>query len=84
MVSYVNMTMNMSVILELPHYMGGSRIFDCGGPRIDEARDAGQNVAIFALKSWPIGGHMALWPPLEPPLATFTLPRSLVPISRLK
>ena len=49
--------------------MGGSRIFDWGGPRIDEARDAGQNVAIFALKSWTIRGAMALWPPpLEPPL----------------
>ena len=30
--------------------MGGSRIFDWGGPRIDEAWDAGQKVAIFALK----------------------------------
>ena len=35
--------------------MGGSRIFDWGGPCIDEVRDAGQNVATFALKSWPIG-----------------------------
>ena len=44
--------------------MGGSRIFDWGGPRIDKVWDAGQNVAIFALKSWPIGGGaMALWPP---------------------
>ena len=44
--------------------MGGSRIFDWGGPHIDEARDAGQNVTISALKSWPIGvGAMALWPP---------------------
>ena len=34
--------------------MGGSRIFDWGGPRIEEARDAGQNMAIFALKSWPM------------------------------
>ena len=33
----------------LLHTMGGSRIFDWGGPRIDEARDAGQKVAIFAL-----------------------------------
>ena len=64
--------------------MGGSRIFDWGGPHIDEARDAGQNVAIFALKSWPIGGPMALWPPQEQPLASSTLPRSLVPISRVK
>ena len=49
--------------------MGGSRIFDWGGPRIDEVRDAGQNVAIFALKSWPIwGGHGPVAPPLEPPL----------------
>ena len=36
--------------------MGGSRISDWGGPRIDEARDARKNVAIFTLKSWPIGG----------------------------
>ena len=50
--------------------MGGSRIFDWGGLRIDKVRDAGQNVAIFALKSWSIGGGgMALWPPLEPPLS---------------
>ena len=48
---------------------GGSRIFDWEGPRIDEARVAGQNVAIFALKSWPIGGgHGPVAPPLEPPL----------------
>ena len=36
--------------------MGGSRIFDWGGPRIEKARDDRQNVALFALKSWPIGG----------------------------
>ena len=47
--------------------MGGSRIFDWGGPRIDEARDAGQNVAIFALKSWPIGGGHG---PVAPPPGT--------------
>ena len=53
-------------------FMGGSRIFDWGGPRIDEARDAGQNVAIFALKSWPIGGgHGPVAPPLEPPMHQF-------------
>ena len=45
--------------------MGGSRIFDWGGPRIDKARDVGQNVAIFALKSWPIGGGP--WPCAPPP-----------------
>ena len=38
--------------------MGGYRIFDWGGQCIDEARDAGQNVAIFSLKSWPIGADM--------------------------
>jgi len=49
--------------------MGGSRIFDWGGPRIEEARGAGQNVAIFALRSWPIGGgHGPVAPPLEPPM----------------
>ena len=49
--------------------MGGSRIFDWGGPCIEEAQDAGQNVAIFSLKSWLIGGALALCPPpLEPPL----------------
>ena len=49
--------------------MGGSRIFDWGGPRIVKVRDDGQNVALFALKSWLIGG--GAWPcgpPLEPPL----------------
>ena len=49
--------------------MGGSRIFDWGGPRIEKARDDRQNVALFALKSWPIGGgHGHVAPPLEPPL----------------
>ena len=47
--------------------MGGSRIFDWGGPRIVKARDDRQNVALFALKSWPIGGAMALWPPWNRP-----------------
>ena len=48
--------------------MGGSRIFDWGGPRIEEARDAGQNVAIFALKFWPIGGgHGPVPPPWNHP-----------------
>ena len=46
------------------HSLGGSWIFDWGGPRIDKAQDAGQNVAIFALKSWPIGGgHGPVAPP---------------------
>ena len=56
--------------------MGGSRIFDWGGPRIDEARDAGQNVAIFALKSWPIGGgHGPVAPPpWNRPCSQFTVP----------
>ena len=60
----------MAVGYKLDVYsMGGSRIFDWGGPRIDEVRDAGQNVAIFALKSWPIGGgHGPVAPPLEPPM----------------
>ena len=49
--------------------MGGSRIFDWGGPRIERARDDRHNVALFALKSWPIGGgHGPVAPPLEPPL----------------
>ena len=44
--------------------MGGSRIFDWGGPRIEKARDDRQNVALFALKSWPIGGgHGPVAPP---------------------
>ena len=43
--------------------MGGSRIFNWGGPRIEMARDDCQNVALFAWKCWPIGGAMALWPP---------------------
>ena len=49
--------------------MGGSRILDWGGPRIEKARDDGQKVALYPLKSWPIGGGP--WPcapPLEPPL----------------
>ena len=55
--------------------MGGSRIFDWGGPRIEKARDDRQNVALFALKSWPIGGGgIALCPPtLEPPLVVGVL-----------
>ena len=36
--------------------MGGARIFYWGGPRIDEAQDAGQNVAIFALNLGRLGG----------------------------
>ena len=58
---------------DTPSPMSGSRIFDWGGPRIDEARDAGQNVAIFALKSWLIGGGglgPVAPPPLEPNLKT--------------
>ena len=43
--------------------MGGSRIFDWGGPRIVKARDDRQNVALFALKSWPIGGGHGPVPP---------------------
>ena len=51
--------------------MGGSRIFYWEGPRIVKVRDDGRNVAPFALKSWLIGGAMALWPPpLEPPMGT--------------
>ena len=53
--------------------MGCSRIFDWGGPGIDEAQDAGQNVPIFALKSWLIGGGglgPVAPPPLEPKLKT--------------
>ena len=45
--------------------MGGSRIFDWGGPRIDKARDDRQNVALYALKSWPIWGGP--WPCAPPP-----------------
>ena len=42
--------------------------------RIEKARDDRQNVALFALKSWPIGGGMALCPPtLEPPLVVGVL-----------
>ena len=40
--------------------MGGSSIFHWGGPHIEKARDDRQNVALFALKSWPIGG--GAWP----------------------
>ena len=47
--------------------MGGSRIFDWGGPRIVKVRDDGQNVALFALKSWPIGGGHG---PVAPPPGT--------------
>ena len=48
--------------------MGGSRIFDWGGPRIVKARDDRQNVALFALKSWPIGGgHGPVAPPWNRP-----------------
>ena len=36
--------------------MGGSRIFDWRGPRIVKVREYGKNVALFTLKSWPIGG----------------------------
>jgi len=49
--------------------MGGSRIFNWRGPLIDELWNAGQNVAIFALKSLLMGGGMAMCPPpLEPPM----------------
>ena len=54
--------------------MGGSRIFDWGGPRIVKVRDDGQNVALIALKSWRIGGgHGPVAPPLEPPMLTVLL-----------
>ena len=43
--------------------MGGSRIFDWEGPHNEKARDDGQNMALLALKSWSIGGGMALGPP---------------------
>ena len=43
--------------------MGGSRIFDWGGPHNVKARDVRQNVALFALKSWPIGGGHGPVPP---------------------
>ena len=57
--------------------MGGSMIFDWGGPHIEKAQDDRQNVALFALKSWPIGGGGA-WPrvpphTLEPPLVVGVL-----------
>ena len=49
--------------------MGGSSIFHWGGPHIEKARDDRQNVALFALKSWLIGGgHGPVAPPLEAPL----------------
>ena len=48
--------------------MGGSKIFDWGGPRIEKARNDGQNMALLALKSWSI-----VPPPLEPPLAGILL-----------
>ena len=54
--------------------MGGSRIFDWGGPRIEKAQDGHQNVALFALKSWSIGGAMALWPPPGTALGVALLP----------
>ena len=54
--------------------MGGSRIFDWEGPPTEKAQDDGQKVALYPLKSWPIGGGaMALWPPLEPPLINIKL-----------
>ena len=43
--------------------MGGSRIFDWGGPRIEKARDDRQHVALFTLKSWSIGGGHGPVPP---------------------
>ena len=55
--------------------MGGSRIFHWGGPHIEKAGDDRQNVALFALKSWPIGGGggMALWAPPGTALAGIVL-----------
>ena len=47
--------------------MGGSRIFDWGGPHIEKARDDRRNVALFTLKSWPIGGGHG---PVAPPPGT--------------
>ena len=44
--------------------MGGSRIFDWGGPRIEKARDDGQKVALYPLRSCPIGGDHG---PVAPP-----------------
>ena len=47
--------------------MGGSRIFDWGGLRIDNVRDDGPHVALFPFKSWPIGGgHEPVPSPLKP------------------
>ena len=43
--------------------MSDSRIFDWGGPRIEKVWDDRQNVALFALKSWPIGGGHGPVPP---------------------
>ena len=43
--------------------MGGSRIFDWGGPRIEKARDDGQKLALHPLKSWPIEGGGPVAPP---------------------
>ena len=51
--------------------MGGFRIFDWEGPHIDKKQNACQNVTLFPLLSWQIGGEggaMVLWippPPLE-------------------
>ena len=59
--------MDSNLKFVIPALMGGSRIFDWGGPRIDETRDASQNVAIFVLKSWPIGGGHG---PVPPPPGT--------------
>ena len=64
--------------------MGGSRIFDWGGSHLDEVRDAGQNVAIFALKSWPIGGgHGPVAPPLEPPMNNRFFKFQFVPLNNV-
>ena len=43
--------------------MSGSRIFDWGDPRTVKVREYAKNVALFTLKSWPIGGAMTLCPP---------------------
>ena len=43
--------------------MGGSRIFDWGGPHIEKAWDDHQNVALSALKCLPIGGGHGPVPP---------------------
>ena len=47
--------------------MGGSRIFDWGGLCIEMVWDDGQNMALFALKSWSIGGGHG---PVAPPPGT--------------